>query len=64
MRISDLIDDLVQFLPEWVVRHWPMNKWYHVAADWEHMLVRHRLGVDYIVENATGIRYQGSPRIQ
>jgi hypothetical protein len=59
-----LCDELVQFLPHWMIRRYPLNKWYHVAADWDEMLLQHRAGVDWIVDKHTGIMYKGSKRIQ
>ena len=57
-------DRAVQYLPPWFIRHWPLNKWYHVSTDWENMLLEHRPGVDWIVDNRTGIHYKGSKKVQ
>jgi hypothetical protein len=62
--LARLWDALVQFLPEWLVRRWPLNKWYHVAADWEAQLAEFRVGVDYIVEVKTGLINKGSRMVQ
>ena len=62
--MSKILDFLVQYLPHWFIRHYPLNKWYHVESDWEDMLRNHKVGKDWIVECDTGLLHRGSRKVQ
>ncbi len=55
---------LLDLLPCFLVRRWPLNKWLSVRADKEQQLAEMDIPNTYIRDNRTGVLFKGTDSVQ